>query len=610
MQLKRVLIKEYKNLKNFELIFSGVASIDVLIGRNGSGKSNLFEAFIEIFKTLIDERPSFDFELDYEIENEQISICYIAVKEELFLNDELVKKVPHQYLPENILIYYSGHNLRIEKLLIEYENAYRRKIKGREISEFRLFFGLGEVHKKILFLLNLLTDDSGIRRGIRSLLKIYNFDQDIKFILKSPFYFKDKLNSWDENPYWGIKGYLVEVLNQLKAISSKSDFTRDEGYFYDRNEFVFYIKAEKLKNYVINITPIRFFQFLDDLRIIEMLSDIDFSVNLEAAKDISLNEFSDGEIQTILFNGAFDLFSDKNCVMLLDEPDAFLHPKWQFRLLKSIIERNCEGGGKCHILLNSHNASTLVSTKDKQINLLEFQGDSIVSIPISKKEAVTRLSEGFISLSEDETKLKIDTVIKNSPNPVLFTEGITDEIILDIAWDKLYPNTDKKFIIQNAFSSSFLRILLKNEEIFQNYPEKYFFGLFDFDKAYNEWNQLEGDNLETNPYKGLAKTLKGKNCSVFLLPVPDNPDVKKQVIKDEKTNETFKDKSQLAIELLFYGLEETKNYYEKVCCVGGGCILKFRGNKTTFADQIVPKLPPDAFHVFRPFFEHVKSKCE
>ncbi len=610
MQLKRVVLKEYKNLKDFELIFNGEASIDVLIGKNGSGKSNLFEALIEIFEALVDERPSFDFELDYEIEKEQVSIRYVAVKEDLFLNDKLVKKINTQYLPDNILIYYSGHNPRIEKLLTKYENAYRKRIRERKVSEFRLFFGLSEVHKKILLLINLLSDHSHISENIKALLKIDSFDQDIKFILKKPFYFKDKLNSWDEKKYWGVEGYLVDAFKQLTEISSKSDRPRPEGYFFDRDEFIFYVNTAELKKYVRDVTPIRFLQFLDDLRILEMLSDIDFSVNLEAGKNITLNEFSDGEVQTILFNGILELFSNNNCVMLLDEPDAFLHPEWQFSLLKNIFERNSESVGKFHILLNTHNASTLVSSKDKQINLLEFDGKTIVSIPISKKEAVTRLTEGFISLSEDETKLKIDTVIKDSPNPVLFTEGITDEKILDTAWDKLYPGKDKKFIIHNAFSCGFLRTLLKAGQIFKNYPQKYFFALFDFDKAYNDWNQLSGDDLETNPYKGLSRTLSGKNCSVFLLPVPKHPDIKKQVIKNEGTSETFKGESQLTIELLFYGLEETKDYYEKESCAGGGCIFKFRGNKVKFADQIVPTLPSEAFHIFKPIFKHVEAKCK
>lgn len=43
MRLKSVFISQYKNLKNFTLSFGGASFIDVFVGKDGSGKSNLFE---------------------------------------------------------------------------------------------------------------------------------------------------------------------------------------------------------------------------------------------------------------------------------------------------------------------------------------------------------------------------------------------------------------------------------------------------------------------------------------------------------------------------------------------------------------------------------------
>jgi len=41
MRLKSVFISQYKNLRNFDLTFDGTSFIDVFVGKNGSGKSNL-----------------------------------------------------------------------------------------------------------------------------------------------------------------------------------------------------------------------------------------------------------------------------------------------------------------------------------------------------------------------------------------------------------------------------------------------------------------------------------------------------------------------------------------------------------------------------------------
>jgi len=44
MRLKHIYISNYKNLKNFSLDFVGDSFIDVFVGKNGIGRSNLFEA--------------------------------------------------------------------------------------------------------------------------------------------------------------------------------------------------------------------------------------------------------------------------------------------------------------------------------------------------------------------------------------------------------------------------------------------------------------------------------------------------------------------------------------------------------------------------------------
>lgn len=52
MRLKSLTLSQYKNLKDFSLSFDGSSFIDVFVGKNGSGKSNLFEALILIFRHL------------------------------------------------------------------------------------------------------------------------------------------------------------------------------------------------------------------------------------------------------------------------------------------------------------------------------------------------------------------------------------------------------------------------------------------------------------------------------------------------------------------------------------------------------------------------------
>lgn len=49
MKLKRLEIKKYKNLIDFSADFESGKGLSILIGNNGSGKSNVLEAISGIF---------------------------------------------------------------------------------------------------------------------------------------------------------------------------------------------------------------------------------------------------------------------------------------------------------------------------------------------------------------------------------------------------------------------------------------------------------------------------------------------------------------------------------------------------------------------------------
>ena len=80
MHLQRVRIPNFRNLKDFEILFTEEADDPgveggrrifnsyALIGANGTGKSNLIEAIIMIFRDLdLDQVASLDYEMDYSV---------------------------------------------------------------------------------------------------------------------------------------------------------------------------------------------------------------------------------------------------------------------------------------------------------------------------------------------------------------------------------------------------------------------------------------------------------------------------------------------------------------------------------------------------------------
>lgn len=68
MKLKKLQIKKYKNLIDFTVDFESGKGLSILIGNNGSGKSNVLEAISGIFHDLFKEKDGRKITCDYKLE--------------------------------------------------------------------------------------------------------------------------------------------------------------------------------------------------------------------------------------------------------------------------------------------------------------------------------------------------------------------------------------------------------------------------------------------------------------------------------------------------------------------------------------------------------------
>lgn len=338
-----------------------------------------------------------------------------------------------------------------------------------------------------------------------------------------------------------------------------------------------------------------------------MLSEITIPLQLKGGVDATIAHFSDGQFQSVYIYSIVELFKDRNCLTLLDEPDSFLHPEWQFDFLKQVFEITDTASRNNHVLMSSHSAATLCSLDDQQISLFKIENSAVSCFKRAKREVIHELSDSFIQYSEDESKLLIDNVIRSSLRPILFVEGPSDVSILNTAYRKLYPDEDISILVQDAFDRGFMRTLLARNEVFATYPDKHFFALFDFDDAYNDWRDLGGEYQISDIGLGLCRKLEGKNAHTFLLPVPDN-DLRRQVWDESNPTEKVRPKPHFCIEHIFWGNDSLNNWFRTDDRSG---LIKFKDNKhkVKFAKEVVPTLDRACFEGFRPMFEFIKSKC-
>src|ERR1700688_1980686 len=123
MRLNRVWIDGFRNLNNFAVDFDARHLTTVVIGQNGTGKSNLIECIVEVFRNadLGDPPPEFRFELDYTIDGYAVKLANLTGQWRFAVDGGDVSRAEFnqrkaELFPDTIFGYYSGTNDRLEVL--------------------------------------------------------------------------------------------------------------------------------------------------------------------------------------------------------------------------------------------------------------------------------------------------------------------------------------------------------------------------------------------------------------------------------------------------------------------------------------------------------------
>ena len=529
-------------------------------------------------------------------------------------------------MPDHVLLYYSGHNPKISNLLSTYEKDFRdtlnrnRNTSPLPESSIRRFCGIGNEYKAILLAVLLLQPEANIaRQVVVEKLGIKSISDEILFDLKRPSYAKS--TDFDFDPvdptqrFWRAEGPSRVFLDTLFSSDSKENPPiRNEGRIdIDKEEhYLMYKLIKSVQSNLSKSTPKDLFDELDRLKAIGLLDSISIDVELNNGEIIGIEDFSDGQFQSIYIYTITELFKDENCIVLLDEPDSFLHPEWQFDFLNQIQAISDKSSQSNQVLMTSHSASTLLNGQSNKVKLLDVKEDKIVCNEVQKGYAIRKLSSELIKLNADKQILSVIHSIEQD-RPILFTEGFSDPAIIMTAWSKLYQD-EIPFDVYFGFGCTYLRRLLQDEKILGEVDPFPIFGLFDFDEAYNEWHGIkpeEGqDIIQSDPALGMTKKVHGKNSYAMLIPIPEVAELIAQAYENKAEKKTYKGNTQLEIEHLLY-CKDSKKFFSEKTVVGGGKIIEFnQKSKMSFASDVVPTLDPVSFEVFRPVFEFILSKIQ
>ncbi len=437
MKLQRLKIPNWRNLREFEIEFTGTCADEngrnpifrthAIIGQNGSGKSNMIEAIVTIFRDLdLNEPTLFDYELDYsrtydnqlyeiKIVNTTGSPLAVTINGEpvdpWLLSDRHTDKdgkpergSARKYLPSHIFTYYSGKSERLESLFRDHQERFIDNLTDFEEeldsdSPLRRLFYCRHPHSKLVLLACLLAPELPLKVLLYG-LKIEDVDS-VLFVLKKPDRLSgemgpEQIKTGDNRFWFDNTRFTAEFLSKLWELAiAPIDHTEEKTVdFRGRTEpqdllYLFLKDKDALSSLKDHIgDSYRFFQYVEGSYIADLLEDVQIFVKHKNADDlISFEQLSEGELQLLTVLGLMRITHRDECLFLLDEPDTHLNPLWKLRYfdeIEKVLELADDDTirGDSQIIITTHDPMMIGSLRKEQVRVLRQQnGTTVVDEP-------------------------------------------------------------------------------------------------------------------------------------------------------------------------------------------------------------------------------------
>lgn len=425
---------QFKNLKDITIDFDEKHWVTVVIGWNGTGKSNVLEAIALIFRELISPKRKpkleFYFKLHYSIglgsNEKQIFIEHDPDKAtDKFLINISTKKLPSikneeiksikinkfieddTNLPKYVFSYYSGESSRMHEIFSPYLQWYDEKLRGgNDPGIKRLFYAL-PVHSQFVLLAFLIGDNSEISDFLKNNLGLdaQSGLESVLFVLRQPPW---KPRAEGDPRFWGAKGVVRDFLSRLYEIALAPIETERKVPISLWNEkklqfkYLYVKDIEALRNLVGKQHPAEFFRDLESTYVSQLIEEVRIKVKLRRSdQSVTFRELSEGEQQLLTVLGLLKFTAEEESLFLLDEPDTHLNPRWSvdyISYLKNVIEASNYGTSNSHILLTTHNPLAIAELVKEQVQVLQLKDDEDVRRVIAFYPEVDPRGMGYAAI--------------------------------------------------------------------------------------------------------------------------------------------------------------------------------------------------------------------
>ena len=328
MKIRKIHIKEYNGLKNLNINFKSndkILDTIILIGVNGSGKTRILESIYHCFK--IFKSTIIDLELFYEKNENEVLESLMDSEGLTEIEKEMQKDIDYIDCLRNIKYYNE-----------DYKEGKNQNINSKIISQS---FKKLKIFPKIIYVPTEINFQK-VEIASPMLVQEYSFLNIVDSILIKdvPSYIATKImemaNEQENTPMGEIRAAVFKEINEIFEI--------------------LYLDI-KISGISKNAKSIPIF-------------------TNSAGDKFDINELSSGEKQLFLRTLAIKMLNPENSIILIDEPELSLHPKWQQR----IVDVYRKIGKNNQIIIATHSPHILGSVKKENIMLLDKDDEGKIVI--------------------------------------------------------------------------------------------------------------------------------------------------------------------------------------------------------------------------------------
>ncbi len=395
MKIKSVSIKEDKILKDIKINFDNngnVLNTIVIAGSNGSGKTTLLENIIKNIKGCLGKYIQSPDENRVEF--------YFEGDENGIIERERMS------LKEKWPIIYSRSNLFFNYLKFQ-----------EKIESYQLILSVSKnIYPKVIYVPSEIKFE-------KSEVNITNLKADYKLI-----------NIVDNELIRSIPSYIASRITYVA--NTEEDLTMKQV-------------REKVSDEINGI-----FDILDIDVKLKGVSKDETSTPIftnSSGDKFDINGLSSGEKQLFLRTLAIKMLEPENSIILIDEPELSLHPKWQSKIIK-VYERIGKNNQiiiathSPHILGSVPKENIIVLTKDSEGRVLPMTGDELYS---SYGQPVDRVLEDIMGMKTTRNEDVFNLLEKTKE---LVRENKYDTLEFNENYQKLIDilgTTDKDLLLIN-----------------------------------------------------------------------------------------------------------------------------------------------------------------